>query len=149
MPGRAELKCKLYPFGSLPDLRFVIICSLYQGKYMLSMHKKRATWETQGGHIELNETPLEAARRELYEESGVKEATFIPLCDYYGYDDTGWAHGAVFLANIHKLETLPLYEMKRVELFDELPNNLTYPNVTPILYEKAKLLARELSLRIE
>ena len=46
---------------------------------MLGRHRERDTWEMQGGHIEANETPLEAARRELYEESGALEFIMQPL----------------------------------------------------------------------
>lgn len=38
-----------------------------------SRHNDRSIWETQGGHIEENETPLETAKRELFEEFGVIE----------------------------------------------------------------------------
>ncbi len=86
MTGHKELKCRIYPFGSLSPLRFVVICSFYQGKMLLSFHGKHQSWETQGGHIEAGETPEEAARRELYEESGnglhwitTIFAPFIPL----------------------------------------------------------------------
>ena len=36
-----------------------MILSHIDGKYLLSRHRARTTWETQGGHIELGETPLE------------------------------------------------------------------------------------------
>ena len=52
----------------------------------MSKHKKRDTWETQGGHIEDGETPLEGARRELFEESGIKDADIYPICDYWGFN---------------------------------------------------------------
>ena len=64
---------KVYPIGELQTYKYVVICSQYKGKILLSRHKMRTTWETQGGHIEKGETPLEAAKRELYEESGVTD----------------------------------------------------------------------------
>ena len=140
MSGRSELKFTVHPFGTLPKLKYVVICSIYEGKYLLSRHKARDTWETQGGHIELGESPLDAAMRELYEEGGVKDAFVTPVCDYNGYDDTGSANGAVFLAEIRNLGDLPESEMQEVALFDELPENLTYPNVTPALFAEAKKL---------
>ena len=53
----------------------------------------------------------------------------------------------VFLANIHQLGTLPKSEMKETSLFKQLPQELTYPNVTPKLMNEAAQLA--LSLGIE
>lgn len=146
MSGRPELKCKLYPFGSQEDLKYVVVCSFYEGTILLSRHKKRSTWETQGGHIEAGESPLDAAKRELFEESGVKDADLYPLCDYLGYDDTGSSMGAVFLAEIHQLGTLPDSEMQETGLFPTLPDDLTYPNVTPRLFDRAAQLLRVLHM---
>ena len=41
-------------------------------KILLVHHKKFNKWVQPGGHIEDNETPEEAALREVYEETGVK-----------------------------------------------------------------------------
>lgn len=138
MPGNPKLKCRIYPFDTTPDRIFVVVCSFYKGRILLSQHKKRNTWETQGGHIEAGETPLEAARRELYEESGVKDADVYPVCDYLGYTDEGSAYGAVFLADVHAIGELPESEMKEIRIFDEMPEALTYPHVTPRLFAEAE-----------
>ena len=41
-------------------------------KFLLVHHKKMGTWVQPGGHIEINESPEEAAIREVYEETGLK-----------------------------------------------------------------------------
>ena len=47
------------------------------GQILLIRHKRLGTWLPVGGEIEPGETPLEAARRELAEETGL-EGTFPP-----------------------------------------------------------------------
>lgn len=131
-----ELKCKVYDKNTLDDLKYVVVCSLYNDKLLLSRHKQRDTWETQGGHIEEGETPFQAAKRELYEESGVTDAELLYLCDYLGYTSKGHANGAVFLALVNELGDLPESEMAEVKLFELLPDNLTYPFVTPLIVKR-------------
>ncbi len=127
---------KVYPIGELQTYKYVVICSQYKGKILLSRHKERTTWETQGGHIEKGETPLEAAKRELYEESGATDYYIAPLCDYRaGENDGKGANGMVFKAVIHKLGAIPESEMAEVKSFDRLPDNLTYPAITTVLFE--------------
>ena len=138
MTGHAELQCKIYPFGTLEHLRFVVICTFLGDRYVLSYHRLHASWETQGGHIEAEETPEEAAGRELYEESGLRADRLIPVCDYYAYDSEGSANGRVYAVQIQQLGTLPESEMSMVQAFDELPEKLTYPLVTPALFLEAK-----------
>lgn len=131
------MKCLTYPVGTLKEYKYTVILSFCQGKIMLSKHKLRDTYETQGGKIEQGETPLEGAKRELFEESGAIDFDIVPVCDYwYGNEDTGIrGNGMVFEANIKKLGNLPESEMEKVEFFNELPENLTYPLITPVLFQ--------------
>lgn len=115
-------------------LKYAVIVSQYQGKWVLCQHKQRATWEVPGGHIEPGETPEEAARRELYEESGAKEYDLREIGVYGVKRDEQEDFGMLYFAQIHSFDTLPRdFEMKRVELFDILPENMTYPQIQPYL----------------
>lgn len=139
IPGRrrCDLKCTIHPFGALPDKMYVVVVSEYMGKIMLSRHRKRDTWETQGGHIEPGESPEEAARRELYEESAARRFTLFPVCDYYGYNNDAHSNGSVFFAEILEMGDMPESEMAETGLFEVLPEALTYPDVTPVLVAEA------------
>ncbi len=127
---------KTYSVGELKKYKYVVVLSYYKGKILLSRHNDRSTWETQGGHVEANETPLESAKRELFEESGAIDYSIAPVCDYWsGTEDMSHgANGMVFKAIINKLGEIPESEMAEVRLFDALPDNLTYPAITPVLF---------------
>ena len=141
---RGALKCRVFPLNYLASYKYTVICSNYNGRWVLSRHKSRDTWETQGGHIEDGETPLEAAKRELYEESGIRDADVYPVCDYWGFNPYRSDNGMVFLAVVHSIGRLPESEMQEIRLFDELPENLTYPLTTPALFREAERVLKSL-----
>lgn len=134
---RKELQCKIYPLGSLQSYKFVVVCAFYRGEIILSKHQIRDTWETQGGHIEEGEAPLDAAQRELFEEGGIVDAELFSVCDYYGYNSERHSNGVVFAAVVHSISDMPHFEMSERKAFGELPSNLTYPKVTPVLFQCA------------
>lgn len=127
--------CDVYPSDTLWPYKYVVVLSRYQGKYLLSRHKERTTWETQGGHIEPGETPLQAAKRELFEESGAVRYQIEPVFDYRAGDNDGEANGMVFAAEIEELGPIPPSEMAEVKAWEKLPDNLTYPAITPVLWK--------------
>ena len=132
--------CEVHPLNSLKEYKYVVILSFSGGKPVLSRHRERATWETQGGHVEPGETPLAAARRELWEESGAVDYDLSPLCDYRCSSAQGpglWANGQVFVARVRAFGPLPDSEMAEIRVFDALPENLTYPHITPALFAEA------------
>jgi 8-oxo-dGTP diphosphatase len=77
---------------------------------------------------------LDAAKRELFEETGAVSFDISPIFDYWAADETSEANGMVFYSEIKKLGDLPEYEMEKVKCFETLPSNLTYRDITPKLF---------------
>ena len=76
------MKIEFYDEISPSLLRFSVIIAHSRGKLVLCKHKERDTYEFPGGHIEPGESAEEAARRELYEETGAVEFELQPVCAY-------------------------------------------------------------------
>ncbi|MDV3426275.1 MAG: NUDIX domain-containing protein [Bacillota bacterium] len=127
------MKCQVCKLNQLKSYKYVVIIARFQGNWLLCKHKKRNTWETAGGHIELGETPMDAAKRELFEETGAVLFDIKPIFDYWASDETSRGNGMVFYADIKKLGDLPESEMEIVKCFELLPDNLTYKDITPKL----------------
>ena len=58
-----------------------------------------------------------------------------PLCDYWAGSPGDSANGMVFRAKIKKLGPMPESEMAQVQTFGALPSNVTYPAITPVLFD--------------
>ena len=129
------MKCEAYELNHLKSYKYVVIIAKYRGNWILCKHKKRDTWGTAGGHIELGESPLDAAKRELFEETGAISFDIKPIFDYWAADETSEANGMVFYAEIKELGDLPESEMEKIKSFQTLPSNLTYKDITPKLFE--------------
>lgn len=127
------MKCEIYELDHFDACEFVVVLSRQDGALLLSRRYDRATWETQGGHVEPGETALQAAHRELYEESGALEYELTPLFDY----SYGPGRGRVYAADVKRRGPLPQSEMVEVRAFGALPAELTYPEITPVLFEHA------------
>lgn len=119
---------KNYLAGQLDNIEFVVIFTKYQDKWVYCWHKKRESYEHPGGHVEKGETPLAAAKRELYEETGITDCDIIPLWDYEFIWDNGMGqnNGRVYIALVHSFGEMPESEMDRIELFDTVPKKYTY-----------------------
>ncbi len=129
-------------------VKFAVILAKHEGKWVFCQHKNRQTWECPGGHKEPNETILDTARRELYEESGATDFSIKEISVYKTLDNN--AYGTLFFADIKSLGELSKeYEMKKVELFDEIPNELTYPKLMKVFLDKVNEQFKNGELRIK
>ena len=123
---------KTYELGYCDPSEYtrVICVSKYKDKYVFSYNKKRKGWEIPGGHIEEGESWQEAAKREMYEETGATKIEVIPVCVYKIS-----TYGLLCYCEIKELEELPKeYEMEKIMLSDKLPDNLTYPESFKIYF---------------
>ncbi len=120
-------------------LKFAVIVSKSNGKWVFCKHKERDTYEVPGGHRENGETILEAAKRELYEETGAIAFDIKPVCVYSvtgktRVNETGEeSFGMLYYAEISAFEKELHSEMEQVLLLDELPGKWTYPQIQPLL----------------
>jgi len=134
-----QQKIKFYKKLCSEKISVVLIFAKYNDKWLLCKHKDRQTWEICGGHIEEGEQPLDAAKRELYEESGAI-AKDIEKIGYYSIysQKNDKKFGTVYIAKILKLDKLPNFEMREINFFDEFPFDTTYPNVYKKLLKEIK-----------
>lgn len=133
------MEVKFYETVEDKLLKFAVIIAKSGGKWVLCKHKERSTYEAPGGHREEGETILEAAKRELYEETGALDYDIIPICVYSAdgkssVNPTGEeTFGKLYYAEIRTFEPELHSEMERIELFETLPDNWTYPLIQPLL----------------
>ena len=75
-----EVKFHDYVLDEL--LKFAVIISKTNGKWVFCKHKERETYEVPGGRREVGESILETAKRELVEETGAVDFDMKPICVY-------------------------------------------------------------------
>lgn len=123
-------------------LKFAVIISQSNGKWVMCKHKERDTYEVPGGHREEGEDILETAKRELQEETGAVKFDIEQLCVYSvtgknSINENGEeSFGLLCFAEIREFSGELHCEMEKVVLMDELPENWTYPLIQPKLIEK-------------
>lgn len=125
-------------------LKFAVIISKFDGKWVFCKHKDRRTYEIPGGHRENGEDIDTTAKRELQEETGAIDFTIKPICVYSVTGKTRVnisgeeTYGMLYFAEIKCFDRELHSEIEKVELFHELPTEWTYPLIQPLLIEEYK-----------
>lgn len=124
-------------YDSITDelLKFAVIISKSNGKWVFCKHKERDTYEVPGGHREENES---------IDETGATQFVINPICVYSVTgknrvnDSSEETFGMLYFADIIMFEEELHSEMEKVVLLDELPTEWTYPLIQPLLIEEYK-----------
>jgi len=137
-----------FPARTPPRPDFIVIASVYEGRWIFVRRYDRNTYEIPGGHIEPGERPLEAARRELYEETGATHQVLSFVAGYGVARDTAVSSGMLYVAEVSRLGRLPDFEIAERILSDRAPDPMTYPDIQPVLLAKARdwLLAQQVRM---
>lgn len=114
-------------------LKFAVIISKSNGKWVLCKHNERNTLEVPGGTREPGEDISETAERELREETGAIKYTIEPVCVYSVENEQAETFGMLYYAEISTFENELHSEIERVFFMDSLPDNWTYPLIQPEL----------------
>lgn len=119
-------------------LKYAVVIAKYQGKWAYCKHRERLTYEIPGGHREKGESIEEAARRELFEETGAKKYELIPICVYSVTDKGETSYGMLYYADLIDIGVKPTNEIEKVYYLDDHPEKQTYPEIQPKLIAEAK-----------
>ncbi len=130
------LEVKFYEQVDDALLKFAVILSRTQGKWVFCKHRERTTYEIPGGHREPGETIRETAERELREETGAVDFDMKPVCVYSVKTEENETFGMLFAADIFSFEDIHS-EIESILITEDLVEQWTYPLIQPRLLEEA------------
>lgn len=131
------LNITFYKQEQIEDRLFdhVVIMAKLNGEWIFCRHKERDTWEFPGGHREPGETLLQAAKRELYEETGAVAFDIYPVSAYKVHDLYDH-YTMLYVANLGALGDIPEdSEIAEIMFTTAVPEKLTFPDTHPYLFE--------------
>lgn len=133
------IKVNFYDSVDDAKLKYAVIISKTNGKWVFCKHKQRDTYEVPGGHREEGEDILTTGKRELNEETGAVDFDIKPICVYSVDRGDTETFGMLYFADIRSFEEIHS-EIEKIIITDSLPENWTYPLIQPFLLEHAEKL---------
>ena len=135
-------KVRFYDSVDDQKLRFAVIVTKTEGRWVFCKHRERNTLEVPGGHREPGEDILTTAKRELREETGAVDFSIEPVCVYsvtapWNFDGQE-TFGMLFFADVKTFEEELHSEIERIVIQDELPEAWTYPEIQLYLMEEVE-----------
>ena len=133
---------KFYDIVDDSLLKFAVILSRSEDKWVFCKHRERETYEIPGGRRDPGEAIEETAKRELREETGTVDFEIWPVCVYSvtgktRVNETGdESFGMLYYAEINSFEEELHSEMEKIVLLDAMPDKLTYPLRQPLLMKE-------------
>ena len=108
----------------LPDSHKSVLVFIRNGNEWLMVKNKFRSWEFPGGHKENEETVIETAQREAFEEAGVD----IKNVSYVGYYRLPDGHTtAIVTAEVEKMHEIPSdFETEERKFVSSFPEKLSF-----------------------
>jgi 8-oxo-dGTP diphosphatase len=124
-------------FSPEDRLIYSVVTARYGDKWIFVRHHRRKTFEIPGGHIEAEELPYDAAKRELMEETGAIKFSLQCVSTYSVTMGNETRFGKLYYAIVSEIGVVPdTSEIEEIAFMSNLPVPVTYPDIQPLLFKK-------------
>ena len=111
----SDIKVSFQACAEAIPLKYVVIILRDGDQVLWARHRRRSAWEIPGGHLE-------------------------PVCIYTVSRDGRQDSGLLYAASAGVQGPLPAFEMAETRWFSALPEELTYPEIQPLLWRQARIV---------
>jgi 8-oxo-dGTP pyrophosphatase MutT (NUDIX family) len=113
------------PPAHLDVVEFVVVVAYRRGQILYARWREDGCWTLPSGRVEHGQTPEEAARRELLEETGATLKQVRVLCYMHCFMFGREYWGVTYLGEVSELGTpMDLDEVIEASMFADVPANL-------------------------